>query len=146
MTHMKKIFYIFLTCILITACDLEMLDNGKMDGNWQLRQIDTLATEGICDMTYSYIYWGIQDNLLQVRDIDNSNQRIFFHYKEQGDSLTIHSPYLAITKNDLEPVEDTETLLALGITGTEDHFFIEKLSSGTMILKNDCYRLHFKNY
>ena len=146
MTHMKKILYLFLTCILIAACDLEVLDNGKMDGNWQLRQIDTLASKGVCDMTYSYIYWGIQDELLQVRDIDNSNQRIFFHYNSQGDSLTIHSPYLAITKNELEPVEDIEILLPLGITSTEDHFYIEKLSGSTMILKNECYRLHFRKY
>lgn len=146
MTHMKKILYLFLTCILIAACDLEVLDNGKMDGNWQLRQIDTLASKGVCDMTYSYIYWGIQDELLQVRDIDNSNQRIFFHYNKLGDSLTIHSPYLAITKNELEPVEDIEILLPLGITSTEDHFYIEKLSGSTMILKNECYRLHFRKY
>jgi hypothetical protein len=143
---MKKILYLFLTCILIAACDLEVLDNGKMDGNWQLRQIDTLASKGVCDMTYSYIYWGIQDELLQVRDIDNSNQRIFFHYNKLGDSLTIHSPYLAITKNELEPVEDIEILLPLGITSTEDHFYIEKLSGSTMILKNECYRLHFRKY
>jgi hypothetical protein len=146
MTHMKKILYLFLTCILIAACDLEVLDNGKMDGNWQLRQIDTLASKGVCDMTHSYIYWGIQDELLQVRDIDNSNQRIFFHYNKLGDSLTIHSPYLAITKNELEPVEDIEILLPLGITSTEDHFYIEKLNGGTMILKNECYRLHFRKY
>ena len=143
---MKKILYLFLTCILIAACDLEVLDNGKMDGNWQLRQIDTLASKGVCDMTHSYIYWGIQDELLQVRDIDNSNQRIFFHYNKLGDSLTIHSPYLAITKNELEPVEDIEILLPLGITSTEDHFYIEKLSGSTMILKNECYRLHFRKY
>lgn len=146
MTHMKKIIYIFLACTLLASCDWEVLNNSKMDGNWQLRQIDTLATEGICDMAYSYIYWGIQDNLLQVRDIDNNNQRIFFRYNEQGDSLTIYSPYLAITKNELIPIEDIQTLLPLGIIGIEDRFFIEKLNGEKMVLKNECYRLHFRKY
>ena len=143
---MKKTLYIFLSCILLASCDVDMLNNDKMDGNWQLRQIETLATEEISDMTYSYIYWGIQDGLLQVRDIDNSNWRIFFRYSIEGDQLTIHSPYQAITKNELVPVEDTEALLSLGITNTEDHFQIEKLSSGTMMLKSDSYRLHFRKY
>ena len=143
---MKKIFYIFLSCILFASCELDLLDNDKLDGNWQLRQIETLATEETSDMTYSYVYWGIQDNLLQVRDIDNHNLCIFFRYKVEGDQLTIYSPYQAITQNELVPVEGIEVLQSLCITDTEDHFQIEKLNSSTMILKNASYRLHFRKY
>lgn len=143
---MKKTLYIFLSCTLLIACDLEIPDNGNLDGNWQLRQIDTLATNGRCDMTYSYVYWGIENQLLQVRDIDNNNLRIFFRFKRESNELTIHSPYRVITKDELTPVEDTEILLPIGITGTEDHFIIENLSSSSMILKNVDYRLHFRKY
>lgn len=149
---MKKILYLFLFCILLpmslllTSCDLETSGNGKLDGNWQLRQIDTLSTGGVCDMTYSYIYWGIENKLLQVRDIDNDNLRILFRFDKQGDHLTIHSPHRVITKDELEPVENAELLTPLGIIGTEDTFIFENLSSGNMTLKNERFRLHFRKY
>lgn len=145
-SHISSLLSFVLSSILLISCELEVLDNGRMDGNWQLRQIDTLATEGICDMTDSLIYWGVQDELLQVRDIDNSNQRIFFRYHLDADSLTIHSPYWAVTKNELVPVEDIETLRPLGITDTIEYFHIDELNSGTMILKNIVFRLHFRKY
>ena len=149
---MKKILYIFLSCtflsscFLFTSCDLETSDNGKLDGNWQLRQIDTLSTGGVCDMTYSYIYWGIENKLLQVRDIDNNNLRILFRFDKQGDHLTIHSPHQVITKDELKPLEDAELLTPLGIIETEDTFIVETLSSGNMTLKNERFRLHFRKY
>lgn len=143
---MKKVLFILLSSILLTSCELDMLNNSKFDGNWQLRQMDDLVNETVTDMTYSYIYWGIQDDLLQVRDIDNENLRIFFQYSINGNQLTIHSPYQALTKNDLVPVEDTEILQSLGITASEEHFQIETLSSGTMVLTSPSYRLHFRKY
>ena len=146
MTRMNKFFYILLTCILLASCELDVMNNDKMDGNWQLRQMDNLATEEVSDMTYSYIYWGIQDDLLQIRDIDNGDLRIFFRYSHEGDRLTIQNPYHAITRNELVPIEDAEILIPLGITDTEEHFLIEKLSNGTMVLKSASYRLYFKKY
>ena len=97
-------------------------------------------------MTYSYIYWGIENNLLQVRDIDNNNLKILFRFDKQGDRLTLHSPYRVVTKDELEPLEDDELLTPLGIAGTEDTFTFENLSSGNMTLKNELYRLHFRKY
>ena len=146
MTNMKKFLYVLLSSILLASCDLDVMNNDKMDGNWQLRQMEDLATEEASDMTYSYIFWGIQDKLLQVRDIDNSNLRIFFHYSLEGSQLTIRNPYNVLDKNNLIPIEDAEILLPLGITSTEEHFLVENLSSGTMVLKSASYRLHFRKY
>ena len=146
MTHMKKVLFILLSCILLASCEVDVLNNGKLDGNWQLRQMDDLTTEEVSDMTYSYIYWGIQDELIWVRDIDNHDLRIFFRFNLEGDQLTIHDPYNAITKNELVPVEDTELLQPLGITNTEELFQIEQLNSSTMVLKSASYRLHFRKY
>ena len=80
---MKKLIYIIISFIL-TSCELEMTDNGALDGNWQLRQIDTLSTGGTCDMSRSYIYWAVQNHILQVRDIDNNNLIISTILKEFG--------------------------------------------------------------
>jgi hypothetical protein len=123
-----------------------MTDNGKLDGNWQLRQIDTLATNGTCNMSYSSIYWGMENNLLQVRDIDDNNLRILFRFNHQGDSLFIFDPYHVITKDELEPVESDSLLLPLGISQTEEHFLIEQLSNGNLTLKSPIYRLRFRKY
>lgn len=143
---MKKILYILFACTLLTSCELETSGNGHLDGNWQLRQIDTLSTCGICDMSNSYIYWGVENNLLQIRDIDDGNLKIFFRFSRENNILTIHSPYRVITKDELMPVEDIALLQPLGITDTQDSFTIEKLSSGKLILQNDHYRFHFRKY
>lgn len=137
---------LLLSCLFITSCEIEMTDNGKLDGNWQLCQIDTLATNGTCDMSYSSIYWGMENNLLQVRDIDNNNLRILFRFNHQGDSLFIFDPYHVITKDELEPVESDSLLLPLGISQTEEHFLIEQLSNGNLTLKSPIYRLRFRKY
>ena len=143
---MKRLVYIILACLFLASCEIETSGNGKLDGNWQLRQIDTLATSGTCDMTYSYIYWGIEADLLQVRDIDNNRLKIFFRVEKQGDSLRIFNPYHAITKDDLESLDNDSLLQPLGITGTEEHFLIEQLNSSTLQLKGSAYRLRFRKY
>lgn len=142
---MKKIIYIFISCLLI-SCELEVLDNGALDGNWQLRQIDTLATGGTCDMSYSYIYWAVESHILQVRDIDNGNLKILFRYEKQGDELMIHTPFHVITKDELKPVEDAELLTPFGIIGTKDSFHIEKLNHSNLVMKNENYQLYFRRY
>ena len=144
--HTPHLLLFTLFCLFITSCEIEMSDNGKLDGNWQLRQIDTLATNGTCDMTYSSIYWGIENDLLQVRDIDNNNQRILFRFKHQGDSLILSQPYNVITKDELEALENDSLLRPLGICGTEEHFLIEQLNSSNLTLKNPVYRLWFRKY
>lgn len=143
--QMKKIIYIIISCLLI-SCELEVLDKGDIDGHWQLRQIDTLATGGTCDMSYSNIYWAVESNILQVRYIDNSNLKILFRYEKQGDELMIHTPFHVITKDELEPVEDAELLTPFGIIGTKDSFHIEKLSHSNLVMKNENYQLYFRRY
>ena len=144
--HTFHVIPSLLACLLIVSCEIEMSDNGKLDANWQLRQIDTLATKGTCDMTYSAIYWGIENDVLQVRDIDNSNLKLLFRFKHQGDSLIISQPYHVITKDKLEALENDSLLRPLGICGTEEHFLIEQLSGSNLTLKSPIFRLRFTKY
>jgi hypothetical protein len=115
---MKKLIYIILASIIFTACELEIMDNGTLGGNWQLQKIDTLSTGGTCDMSSSYIYWGIENNLLQVRDIDNRNFRVFFRFDKQADSLSISTPFHAETKDELLALKNDSLLRPLGINNT----------------------------
>jgi hypothetical protein len=143
---MKRTIYIIVACITLAACELETSNNGKLDGNWQLRQIDTLSTGGTTDMSHSYIYWAVENHLLQVRDIDDSNLTIFFQFEKAGSQLTIQSPYKVVTKDQLEAIEDEETLRPFGIVGLQDTFQFEELSGKVLTLKNQFYRLHFRRY
>ena len=143
---MKQLSYIFFLCLILSACEIETSNNGHLDGNWQLRTIDTLRTGGICDMSKSYIYWSVENNLLQLRDIDNSNLKILFRFEKKGDQLNIHSPFKVITKDELEPLEDDEVLRPFGIYGTTADFAIEQLNSSRLVLRNEDYRFHFRKY
>ena len=143
---MKQLAYIFFLCLILSACEIETSNNGHLDGNWQLRTIDTLQTGGICDMSRSYIYWSVENNLLQLRDIDNSNLKILFRFEKKGDQLNIHSPFKVITKDELEPLEDDELLRPFGIYGTTADFSIEQLNSSQLVLRNEDYRFHFRKY
>lgn len=144
---MKQLSYIlFVLCLTLSACEIETSNNGQLDGNWQLRTIDTLQTGGICDMSRSYIYWSVENNLLQLRDIDNSNLKILFRFEKKGDQLNIHSPFKVITKDELEPLEDDEVLRPFGIYGTTADFAIEQLNSSRLVLRNEDYRFHFRKY
>lgn len=142
---MKKLICLIISVLMLTSCELELLDNRKLDGNWQLRQMDDLSAGSTHDMSHSYIYWGVQGDLLQVRDIDN-NLRILFRYEKNGDELKIYSPYLFITKDELTELDDVEQLQPLGITEIENHYKIEHLSNDHLTLRDKTYRLYFKKY
>ena len=97
-------------------------------------------------MSHSYIYWAVENHLLQVRDIDDSNLTIFFQFEKAGSQLTIQSPYKVVTKDQLEAIEDEETLRPFGIVGLQDTFQFEELNGKALTLKNQFYRLHFRRY
>lgn len=143
---MKKLIYIIFASIIFTACELEIMDNGTLGGNWQLQKIDTLSTGGTCDMSSSYIYWGIENNLLQVRDIDNRNFRVFFRFDKQADSLSISTPFLAETKDELQALKDDSLLRPLGINNTQITFYIKHLSNNSLILEDQKLRLNFRKF
>ena len=143
---MRKLLYIIISTLLLAACDLETPSNGAFDGNWQLRQVDTLATGGRCDMTYSYIYWAVESHVLLVRDIDNENLKLIFHFDKSSDRIWIYDANFWVTKDELIPLESDSLLTPLGILGTRDTFDIEKLSHSDLVVRNRAYKLYFRKY
>lgn len=144
---MKKVIYILflLFPILFFSCEIETSGNGKLDGNWQLLSVDTLSTGGVCDMKQSSIYWGVEKNLLQVRNTENG-EKIFFRFEKNENVLIIHSPHVFESKYETVPVEDESRLVPFGIQGLEDVFQIEKLTNSNFVLVNQQLRLHFRKY
>ena len=147
---MKKSLYILLLLlpisILLISCEIETSGNGKLDGNWQLQSFDTLSTGGICDMSESTIYWGIENKILQIRNIKKA-EKILFRFEKSGSTLTITNPHLYDNrKYETTPIEDKSVLLPFGIQDIEETYTIEQLSNSCFVLKNQQLRLHFRKY
>ena len=141
----KNIFILLLFPIFLISCEIETSSNGKLDGNWQLQSFDTLSTGGVCDMSKSTIYWGIENNILQVRNINNG-EKILFRFEKGDGMLKIHSPHVYESQYVTVPLENDSLLTPYGILGTEDTFTMEQLSGNSLVLTNQQLRLRFRKY
>ena len=65
---MRKLTYIIATALVAgaTSCDIEHIDNGKLDGLWKLQALDSLSNQVTVDMSRSNLSYAIQGNLLQL--------------------------------------------------------------------------------
>lgn len=143
----KKLVYLFLSAFLVlTACDFETSDNGDLDGYWQLKQIDTLATNGTTDMRESGLFWAVQVRLLELRDIQSHNINILFRFDHTGNQLRIYDPIADNRQISDSVITDLSTLQPYGIEHADETLTIEKLNSECMILTNQSYRFHLRKY
>lgn len=146
---MRKILYLLVLGLMVVSCELETSGNGDLDGYWQMSQVDTLATGGIDDTHESYIFWGIQGKLLQIRYTENNvylGEGLLFRFENKNSMLTLSSPYVHHLYETDEPIEDVEILKPFGIYRLEEKFAIEQLDDKCMVLTNDVVRLHFRRY
>ena len=146
---MRKILYLLVLGLMVVSCELETSGNGDLDGYWQMSQVDTLATGGIADTHESYIFWGIQGKLLQIRYTENNvylGEGLLFRFENNNSILTLSSPYVHHLYETDEPIEDVEILKPFGIYRLEEKFAIEQLDDKCMVLTNDVVRLHFRRY
>lgn len=143
---MKTIFYTFMACLLITSCDIESAGNGGIYGNWQLREIDTLATGGTCNMEKSSIYWAFESDVMQVRRIASDNKKLLFKYSYAGDSIVAHTPLLVHTKDELTHIDDKSMLEEFCFTDLKDVFKIKTHKGNNLVIENAKYRMRFRKY
>lgn len=146
---MRKIFYLLALSIMLVSCELETSGNGSLDGYWQMTQVDTLASGGVADTRESFIYWGVQGKLLQIRYSENDvylGEGLLFRFENNNSSLTLYSPFVHHLYETDEPVDDVEILKPFGIYRLEEKFAIEQLDDKCMVLTNDVVRLHFRRY
>jgi hypothetical protein len=146
---MRKILYLLALGLMIVSCELETSGNGKLDGYWQMCQVDTLTTGGVTDTRESLIYWGIQGKLLQIRYSENNvylGEGLLFRFENDNSLLTLSSPVVHHLYETDEPIDDVELLKPYGIYRLEEKFTIEQLDDKYMILTNDVLRLHFRRY
>ena len=138
---MRKLTYIIATALVAgaTSCDIEHIDNGKLDGLWKLQALDSLSNQVTVDMSRSHLSYAIQGNLLQLG-------RVYFRFDHQGDSLILHDPY--VNSFDVsETLIDISLVTPFGINNIpREAFYVDELSRSKMVLRSEFLRLHFEKY
>lgn len=138
---MRKLTYIIATALVAgaTSCDIEHIDNGKLDGLWKLQALDSLSNQVTVDMSRSNLSYAIQGNLLQLG-------RVYFRFDHQGDSLILHDPY--VNSFDVsETLTDISLVTPFGINNIpREAFYVDELSRSKMVLRSEFLRLHFEKY
>ena len=143
---MKKITFLFAALLLLTSCEIEFSNNGKLDGFWQLIAVDTLATQHTSDLKTSGRTWAFQGRLLEMRDTKGGYSDLYFSFEHRGDSLFLDSPYLADRDVDDIKITDVNIVRPYGVNGLKEGFEIESLSNNKLILRSKTLRLLFKKH
>ena len=143
---MKKITFLFAALLLLTSCEIEFSNNGKLDGFWQLIAVDTLATQHTSDLKTSGRTWAFQGRLLEMRDTKGGYSDLYFSFEHRGDSLFLDSPYLSDRDADDIKITDINIVRPYGVNGLKEGFEIESLSNNKLILRSKTLRLLFKKH
>ena len=138
---MKKITFLFAALLLLTSCEIEFSNNGKLDGFWQMIAVDTLATRHTSDLKTSGRTWAFQGRLLEMRDTKGGYSDLYFSFEHRGDSLFLDSPYLSDRDADDIKITDVNIVRPYGVNGLKEGFEIESLSNNKLILRSKTLRL-----
>ncbi|MCH3969005.1 MAG: lipocalin-like domain-containing protein [Prevotella sp.] len=137
---MRKLLYLILGVIVLASCDLHTYSNGKLDGFWHLKEIDTLSTGGVEDLSRTACFWGVEGKLINV-----GNGNIFFLHQRYRDTLRLYHPYIHDWHED-SLLKNTDLVKAFGINFLDDRFKILHLNENSMILRDSLLQLDFEKY
>lgn len=129
----------------MTSCDgLEMSQNGKLEGYWHIVEFDTLATGGVCDMSEGTLFLGVQMRLMSFYDSSSKVANLFSHFEKTDSTLRFYDFF----RDDRLAGDHRETDISAtrlyGINDLNETFYIEHLSSNTMILKGTRLRIKLR--
>ena len=152
----KSLLAVLATPLLLVSCNVETSDNGPLDGFWHLERIDTLATGGTTDYHKGYVFWGVQKDLMYIKDSSNGSVGAYYlRFNQTHDSLHITKIYLDHGHEDNPnheqggdiPVEAIDNnLRQLGINALPEHLKKEALNANRVILSTEKLRLKFKKF
>ena len=152
----KSLLATLATPFLLASCNVETSDNGPLDGFWHLERVDTLATGGATDYSSGYVFWGVQKDLIYIKDSSNSNVGAYYlRFNQTNDSLHITKIYLDHGHEDNPyheqggdiPVEAIDrNLRFFGLNALPEHFKKEAINGNRMILSTEKLRLKFKKF
>lgn len=152
----KSLLAVLATPFLLASCNVETSDNGPLDGFWHLERVDTLVTGGSTDYHKGYVFWGVQKDLMYIKDSSNGSIGAYYlRFNQTHDSLHVTKIYLDHGHEDNPnheqggdiPVEAIDNnLRQLGINALPEHFKKEALNANHMILSTEKLRLKFKKF
>ena len=135
---MRKLLYLIFLVLLLVSCDLHTYSNGKLDGYWHLKEIDTLSTGGIKNLSTVSSFWSIEGKLTKVGSV-------FFLHERYSDTLRLYAPYIHNWHED-SLLKNIDPVRAFGINSLDEHFKILHLSGSNMILRDSLLQLNFEKY
>jgi hypothetical protein len=143
----KMLFPLVLAAMLGAACDnFHASDNGKLDGFWQLTAVDTLKNGVTVDVREKRIFWAVQANLLEIRDISGNGINVFFRFSHQGNSLILSDPVADKRIISDSTVTDASTIRRYGISQLRDTLQVLQLTDEKMTLESRLQRMFFRKY
>ena len=132
---------------ILCACDkFHTSENGALEGYWQLTTIDTLANGHSTDMKEDMIFWAVQTNLLEIRDLTNKHPHIIFQFRHGANTITLFNP---IANNRIisdSIVTNSATLYKYGLSHLTETLQVLHLSSSNMTLQSERLRMFFRKY
>lgn len=132
---------------LLSACEIETHDNGKLDGFWHLERVDTIATGGVCDMSKELVYWSVQSMLVEVSERSKvNNDKYFFSFSHRDGKLSLFDARLSDRSNGDPEVEDPTSLHPYGISKLNETFEVVQLTGSKMQLKSETLLLVFRKF
>ncbi len=146
---MKRLIIFLLTgvALLLSACELEHVDNGHLDGLWKLQAVDTLSNGKRTDTSSFGITYAVQAKLFQLR---GGQYSALCRFSYQGDSLVVYDPYSHHNTSETElnntPITEPERLAPYGFSSLRQTFHIEQLTGKRMVLRTEALRLWFEKY
>lgn len=136
--------------VVMAACsDFHSSDNGKLDGFWQLTQVDTLTSGRSEDVRPKQIFWSVQANLLKMADLHamlDKYHGIFFRFEMEEARLRVYNPVIDMREAGDSIVTSVETLRFYGLSSLDEVFAVLRLEDTKMILQNEQLRLYFRKY
>lgn len=145
---MKKLLSAIILSAVLAACSLHSSDNGRLDGYWSLRQVDTLSSGTSVDYSGQRVFWAFQADLMQSEDM-HTGMKFVYRFGHANDTVAVTEPYLSDrTEGDVKVTEDNmfTDINRHGINSLRDSFFVERLTGDRMVLRDKMLRLHFEKY
>ena len=143
---MKKLIYIIvITLLTLTSCELNLSTNGKLDGLWQMTEIQVKGDQPQ-KVTEQQLTWAFQFKLLELRSSNSPSVHALCRFEHKGDSLRVYQPLRASFHESDIPFENAEELHPYGLYTLDEHFKVENLNSDRMILSSDSVRVIFRRY
>lgn len=151
MKKLSTIIAIMTVLTMLMSCELHTSGNGDFDGFWQMTQMDTLETNRSGDVRSLKIFWAVQGNMLEMRDLHNvdvalCHEKINFRFRLEEGRLYLSEPIA----ND-RPISDSiivnpATVVFYGLSSLEQVLDVVQMESGKMTLQTKLYRMYFRKY